>query len=76
MHVSDTAGHTVKCILTELKAVSLVMLPNELDEEATLEVLKHHDEGVLELKNVTESDYVRTCDLFESDQLVIERLPP
>ena len=67
MHVSDAAGHTVKRILAELKAVVLMMLPNELDEEAALEVLEHHNEVVLVLKNIANADYVGTGDLFESD---------
>ena len=64
VHVSDATGHTVKRILAELKAVVLMMLPNELDEEAALEVLEHHNEFVLVLENVANADYVGTGDLF------------
>ena len=67
MHISDAAGHTVKRILAEFKAIVLMMLPDELDEEAALEVLEHNNEGVLVLENVANADYVWTCDLFESD---------
>ena len=74
MHVPDATSYTVERILTELKTVVCVVLPDELDEEAALKVLEDHDVAVLVLENVTDADYVWSCDLFESDQFVIKRL--
>ena len=51
------------------------MLSNEFGEWATSEVLKDHDEVVLELEDFTDVNYVWTCDLLERNQLVVEILP-